>query len=113
MRIPEKIKIGWKDYEVEVIKETGKMKDGGDELYGRIDLGKREITINKAYDDDQQKCTLVHECIHGVDELFGIGLKEEQVEQLGHGIYMLIKDNEEAFEKGGEKDDSMEKEKRK
>ena len=37
--------------------------------------------------------------IHALDEMYGIGLKEKQVEKLGNAFYMLQKDNPELFEK--------------
>ena len=39
----------------------------------------------------------MHETIHVIDEMFQIGLEEKQVEQLGVGIYNLIRDNPEMF----------------
>lgn len=65
--------------------------------YGRIFHDKREIYLNGDYDEDQQKATLLHEAIHAIDELYGIRISEEQVEQLGNGLYSLIKDNPDLF----------------
>ena len=35
--------------------------------------------------------------VHGIDELYNIGLKEKQVEKLAVGLYMLIQDNPDMF----------------
>ena len=70
-----------------------------------IELGQTQyieqlILINENASEEQQKATLIHELVHGLDELFGIELKEEQVEKLGNAFYMLIRDNLEMFKEG-------------
>lgn len=93
MEIPKKIKIGWKEYEVIEKGSNLDLTSGGDECYGTLYPDRRKLYINNSFDEEQKKATLIHEIIHGIDDLFGIGLKEEQVEALGHGIYTVIKDN--------------------
>ena len=48
----------------------------------------------------QKKATLIHEIVHGLDEMYGIDLKEKQVEKLGNAFYMLLKENPNTFERG-------------
>ncbi len=49
--------------------------------------------------EEQQRATLCHEMLHGLDEMYSIGLKEKQIEKLGNALYMLIRDNPELFAK--------------
>lgn len=95
MIIPEKVKIGYKDYKVNM--KDGNVIDDNALCYGNIEYDKGNINLSKLYTADQQKCTLIHECIHGIDDIFDIDLSEEQIEKLGKGVYGFIKDNPEIF----------------
>lgn len=94
MIIPEKVKILFKEYEV--IEETN-LHDGQSELYGQIRYIDEVIALNPASSEEQKKATLIHEVLHGIDDLYRIGLEEEQIEKLGNAMYMFLKDNEEMF----------------
>lgn len=97
INVLDKVKIGWKDYKVIKSKPEMALNSDGGICYGKIFYDKREIYINDDYDEEQQKVTLLHEVLHGVDEIYGLGLSEDQVEGLGHGLYALIKDNPTLF----------------
>ena len=94
MNIPKSVKIGFKDYKINM-KEN--VIDGGDVCYGNISYDQEVINIANSYSDDQQKATLIHEAIHGVDFYLDIGLTEEQITKLGKGLYTFIKDNPDIF----------------
>lgn len=94
MNIPEKIKILYKTYTVE---KQENLHDGDAELYGQILYLPEKILLNLNSSDGQNKATLFHEIVHGLDEMYCIGLKEEQVDKLGNALYMLIKDNPQMF----------------
>ena len=94
MTIPEKIKILYKTYTVE---KQENLHDGDAELYGQILYLPEKILLNLNSSDKQKEVTLLHEIIHGLDEMYGIGLKEKQVEKLGTALYMLINDNPQMF----------------
>lgn len=96
MKIPGKIKVLYKEYTVE---ETANLHDNGGDLYGQIHYLPEKIFLNVDAKEEQKKSTLLHELIHAMDEIYSIGLKEEQVEKLGNAFYMLQKDNPELFEK--------------
>ena len=51
------------------------------------------------HSEDQQKCTFIHECLHGIDDVFEIGLDEEQVRKTAKGIYTFMRDNPDLFSK--------------
>lgn len=95
MIIPDTVKILFKKYTV--CRDNNMRNDKGDLLYGQIDHIEQLITLNEDAGIEQQKATLMHEMVHGLDELYGIGLKEKQVEKLGTALYMLVRDNPELF----------------
>lgn len=95
MIIPDTVDILYKKYKV--CRGSNMRDDKGNLLYGQIDTIEQLITLNETAGSEQQKATLVHEIVHGLDELYGIGLKEKQVEKLGTALYMLIRDNPKLF----------------
>ena len=94
MRIPDKVKILYKEYAVE---EQANLHDSEAELYGQIHYLPEKILLNVDSSDEQKKAALIHEIVHGLDEMYCIGLKERQVEKLGNALYMLIQDNPKMF----------------
>lgn len=53
--------------------------------------------MNTNSSDKQKEATFLHEIIHGLDEMYCIGLKEKQVEKLGTALYILLQDNPKMF----------------
>lgn len=98
MIIPDSAQILYKKYTVGF--NSNMRNDKGDLLYGQIDHIEQLIMLNEAAGIEQQKATLMHEMVHGLDELYGIGLKEKQVEKLGVALYMLVRDNPGMFTEG-------------
>lgn len=96
MKIPEKIKVLYKDYTVE---ETVNLHDNGRDLYGQIHYLPEKILLNADAKEEQKKSTLLHELVHAMDEIYNIELNENQVDKLGNALYMLQKDNPKLFEK--------------
>lgn len=92
MYIPDKVKIGYKDYAVKTI---GQLDDGVRELYGSVDYDNELIRLCNRYSVNQQKCALIHEIIHAIDDMYHIGLSEKQVVKFAKGLYQVIKDNPE------------------
>ena len=90
MKIPEKIKVLYKEY---IVKEAVNLHDEAGDLYGQIHYLPEMILLNADAKEEQKKSTLLHELVHAMDEMYGIGLKEKQVEKLGNAFYMLQKDN--------------------
>lgn len=95
MTIPESVSILYKKYAIGT--ENHMRDDRGNALYGQIDYMEQTITLDASASLEQKKATLIHELIHGIDEMCSIGLKEKQVRKLGNGLYMLIRDNPEMF----------------
>lgn len=97
MNIPGSVKILYKNYKIEKKEE---LHEGAKELYGQIWYQQEKILLCEDVSEEQQKATLCHEILHGLDEMYSIGLKEKQVERLGNAVYMLIRDNPELFREG-------------
>lgn len=98
-KIPGSVKILYKEYEIE---EVDNLHDTDGELYGQIQYLPQKIHLNSGSSEEQKKATLIHEIMHGLDEMYNIGLGEKQIEKLGNAVYMLIKDNPEMFRSGKE-----------
>lgn len=95
MNIPEIVKIGFKDYTV--IQAHGPLESANKLCYGCIDYDSGKLNINSDYSVDTTNNTFIHECLHGIDDVAGIGLTEDQVNTLAGGIYAWIKDNPNIF----------------
>lgn len=95
MEIPNKVRIGYKTYKVNMI--GGDLVDGNKVCYGTIKFDDGDINISKLYSKDQQQCTFIHECLHGIDDIVEAELSEDQIRKLGKGIYAFIKDNPDIF----------------
>lgn len=97
MIIPEMVIIGYKTFNVNLIDKE--VIDDNKVYYGNIQYDNGNINISTLYSDDQQKCTFIHECIHGIDEIIETNLDEEQIRKISKGIYTFIKENEDIFKK--------------
>ena len=95
MNIPDKVEIGYKTFKVNLI--DGNVIDENCVCYGNIEHNNSKINVSTLYSEDQQKCTFIHECLHGIDDVMEIGLDEDQVRKIGKGIYKFIKDNPNIF----------------
>lgn len=95
MKIPSEVKIGYKNYNVNMIE--GNLVEDNKVCYGTIDYDEGNIKLSNLYSNDQKKCTFIHESIHGIDDIMEIDLDEDQVRKLGKGVYQFIKDNPEVF----------------
>ena len=70
---------------------------------GMVDLGLTHVeegivNIRNGQTSVEEKDTLLHEFIHVVETLMGIGLDERQVTILAHGLIALFQDNPEFAE---------------
>jgi hypothetical protein len=96
MNIPDKIRIGGIDYEVDTNGENLTV----DELHicsGLIEYAKVKISLDKktCYEPQIQGRTLWHEIIHGLARHFGSDFDDDEklVDMLARGIYMILEDN--------------------
>ena len=84
-----KLKISGLLYEV-VYRSNEEMNG----LIGSADFNKQLISINKEHTKQTQEIAVVHEVLHILSDAYGVGLSEEQIKILTHGIVALYKDNE-------------------
>ncbi len=89
MNVPEKIRVGGSDYDVQFKKDI----DDKDSI-GRCKYSERKIQVKKGIHEEVVLCTIWHEAIHLV--LFNAGQTnhdEATVWQLEAGIIQLLRDN--------------------
>jgi hypothetical protein len=96
-RIPDRVKVGWKNYDVVL---TEPRLNSGAELYGQIDHDAQVITLRGTSTHDQLCATLLHEVLHAVSDMYGLGLEEKLVEDLTNALYTVYKDNVKSEENG-------------
>lgn len=94
MTLCGEVKVGYKHYKV---KEEQNLHESEAELQGQIRYLEQEIALREDMTEESKEATLMHECLHALDEMYGIELSEEQVERLGNALYMFIEDNPQVF----------------
>jgi len=96
--IPESIRIGSCDYEVEF---TGNgLVANRKECYARIDYDNHLIEINSKLGDKQQReLSFLHEMFHAIAKERGLEFEDEEliVDELAKGLHQVIRDNQEMF----------------
>lgn len=92
----EKIKVGWKTYDIEVIKPcSAKLNVVSQKCYGEINYDERKIYLSNEYSEEQQKVTFIHELLHAISDMYGIdNLDENTVTKTANALYIVLKDNE-------------------
>lgn len=89
----DKIKIGWKEYDVVLTEPICTLAEDTAERYGEIDFDNLVININSQVSKEEQKNTLIHEVLHGIENMYGIDLGEDKVDRLSNALYTVLKDN--------------------
>ena len=86
----EKIKIGWREYEIVIDPIIDANRTHGEIVYQQ-----NRITISPSQSDEETKECLVHEIIHGI--LYNMGNEnvsdENFINGLTENLYQVIKDN--------------------
>lgn len=90
MKIPREVKIGWKKYSIVSASEA--LNSGG-ALYGQIDYDRQTITLRETNTGEQDEETLIHEVLHGISDMYGMGMTEDLVARLSNALYTFLKDN--------------------
>ena len=102
MKIPNSVRIGTYDYEVQIKEGPIISSDGSRVCYGTISYDAGLIEIDSELQDEQhQKVTFLHEVVHGIVKDKNIDFEnqneEEIVELFAMSLYTLIRDNKEMF----------------
>ena len=87
MKIPNKIRIDGEDWTV--VKNKDLIRN--ESARGMITYDERLIQLDA--NSKRTPTSLLHECIHAIDNNAALGLSEEQVKRLAHGVYAIIRDN--------------------
>ena len=95
MKIPEKIRIGGREYKVQNVPN---LRNGADLCYGLIcwEDGTIALSETDVLSHDMACITLWHEILHGIinHAAFQVEEEEQLVEVLSKGIYQVLQDNE-------------------
>lgn len=92
MILPDKVKIGAFTYEVKI---QEKIFHNSVECYGVCDKEELVIYISEASNANPQvlRDTFFHECLHGIEQAYGIDLTEDQVSRISTAFIGLLSDN--------------------
>lgn len=91
MKIPGKVKVGYKVYDVRLLDNP--VVDGTTVLYGQTDHNSLTTRVSRFYGDQQSEATFVHELLHDIDYMYTLGLSEDIIERLGNALYTVMVDN--------------------
>jgi hypothetical protein len=95
MKIPNKIRIGGVDYEIQ---DVDHLNDGVSVCYGHISFEDSIIQLHSSNQTHQKKCiTLWHEILHGITENACLEIEDADEETIidvfAKGIYQVLQDN--------------------
>ena len=94
MKIPESIRIGGVEYEIQY---KDNLRDGNRLLYGQINYDDSIIYLSTTDGTGRQHMciTLLHEILHGIREHAGFEIEDEEkvVDILSKGLYQVLQDN--------------------
>ena|SRR5690348_12750085 len=88
MRIPKKVKIGPYNYTVKWVERL--QSDDLEACYGLIRKTTQEILLDPSMQPDRAAVVFLHEVLHGLDDLAGLGLTEEQTTRLAPVLYDFL-----------------------
>lgn len=99
MKIPQKVKIGAKVYDVEI---TDKLDLGSANYSGEINYMDLVIRVCPSA-QKKMEADFLHEMVHGIFDCLGYRRHDEKkVDELANVLHMIIQDNPEMFETGAD-----------
>lgn len=94
MKIPEKVKVGGKTYQVEI---TNKLDLGNINYSGEVNYNDLVIRICPQA-QQKMEADFLHELCHAIYWHLGYSEQDEKkIEELASALYMVIQDNPELF----------------
>jgi hypothetical protein len=93
MTIPETVKIGGLIFDVKFTEHLTRDSSCLGQHCGNL----QEIQIDSGLKQQMKESSFLHEVLHGIDFVYGVGLSHEAVKQLEGGLYAFIKDNPAIF----------------
>lgn len=101
MDIPKEIKIGGTKY---AVKPVHKLVGDVGLLHGLIDYIDCTISLNEDQDWQVSCETVIHEILHGIIYHYNVHIdndkEEEVVDAMAKGLYQVLEDNWDLYEKG-------------
>lgn len=97
MKIPNKLKVGGHTYDVKITDYDDEEK--GKYNWGRTDLAKKKICIDKTIARSAQEETFFHEMLHCIthDTKINYNIEEDKeedfVRRMASSLYQVLKDN--------------------
>lgn len=101
MRIPEKVKIGGVEYDVEIVDKIG--KGNNNDILGLFDVVNMKILIRRSDSSQSMERAFVHEFIHALHSHMGLHQVEDEtpsenyVDGLANALHMALIDNPSLF----------------
>jgi len=89
MKRPEKVRILGKTY---LIKYVSAEPLAADEM-GECEPDAQTICIREAQSLQSEQDTLLHECLHALENLLSLKLRHDDVVRITTGIHALLRDN--------------------
>jgi hypothetical protein len=89
LKRPERIRILGKPFAVQYV--SGVPLE--DDLNGECDTDKQAILIREGQPLESEQDTLLHECLHAIDEAVDARLKETQVKKVATALLAVLKEN--------------------
>ena len=93
-KIPKKVKVGAYEYSVRVVKN---LTHKGINIRGICDNDELEILIDLGLRGADVPVTFLHECLHAIDEVYGVKLGEKRIGVLDHSLVAFLNDNDLRF----------------
>lgn len=90
--LPEKVKFGWREYDIEIIKNL--RGEDGLFLNGHITYHDQKIRIEESLPLKHKWVVLIHEILHAIAYANGDTEKEETIHSFAEGLGTLIIQNE-------------------
>jgi hypothetical protein len=87
--VPKQLVIGPHEYSVEFDHDI-RMSDGHN---GQISYRKKYIKLDPAEGQSERQIILLHEVLHGISDVFRVGLSEEDNDRVATGLVMFLRDN--------------------
>lgn len=91
MILPETVKVGL--YIYRVVQHEQLRDDDGTKCWGTIKYADGIINIETGHTPERTLVTLLHEVLHGLDDVAGLNLKEKQITRLAPVLASFLKDN--------------------
>lgn len=69
------------------------LSDERDDVWGEWDGGAGTVTLNSKASDDHLRITFLHEILHAMDDILGLGISHRNVYAISQILWLLLKEN--------------------